>query len=47
MQNIIYIKKLIFGILLHVAVKMENMKETKTVPTNFNEECNTKFLYFH
>ena len=25
----------------------EIMKETKTVPTNFNEECNTKFLYFH
>ena len=30
-----------------VITRDEIMKETETVPTNFNEECNTKFLYFY
>ena len=48
-KNIIYMKKIMFGILLHVLVKIENIdnlaitcdkviKETKTVPANFNKK---------
>ena len=41
-----YVKKMIFGILLHVVAKIENIgmeaksnnEEAKTVPTNFNEK---------
>ena len=41
-----YVKKMIFGILLHVVAKIENKgaeaksnnEEAKTVPTNFNEK---------
>ena len=47
-KNVMYVKKIVFGILLHVVVKMENsaimcdeiiesyQEETITISTNFN-----------
>ena len=46
-KKIIYVKKIVFGILLHVIVKMENIcdeviepydEEIKIIPTNFYEK---------
>ena len=51
-KNIIYVKTLMFVILVHVFVKMENIQqydeEIKTISTTFNEKnitCKAKNLY--
>ena len=54
-KNIIYIKKIIFGILLHVVAKMINIsreekdaEEKETIPINFNLKkatCKTRNIY--
>ena len=51
-KNIIYVKTIMFGILVHVFVKMENIQqydeEIKTISTTFNEKnitCKAKNFY--
>ena len=43
-KNFMYVKKIMFGILVHVVVKTitcDEEEETKTIPTNFNEKKTT------